>query len=277
MTQRPQTAPGDVGRTYDTFAEAGTTNALGGNIHVGYWADGAGSGIPVDEATDRLTDLVADRLAPEHGTHLLDVGCGNGVPALRIAASRGVRVTGVTVSAQQVREASARARDHRVGGRTAFLLADAVDLPFEDASFDGAWAIESLLHIGDRTAALAELHRVVRPGGRLVVADLCLRRPFTGVDRELLDGMLGMYEIASISTSEEHRTHLARSGWRLGELADIGEQVRPSYGHAAAAFREIAASPDAPAAERLTEAAELMTAFGEHPDTGYALITAHRT
>lgn len=275
MTQQSDTTPGSVGRTYDVFADAGATTALGGNIHVGYWDDGQDA--PIDEATDRLTDLVAERLALRPGQRLLDVGCGNGLPAVRIADTHDVRVTGVTVSEQQVARASKCAHAAGAGDRASFRFADAMDLPFDDGSFDGAWAIESLLHMPDQTAALTELRRVVRPGGRVVVADLCRREPFAGDDRAVLDGMLRTYEIAAINTPEEHRAHLAAAGWELLELADIGERVRASYGHVSAAFRKIATSLDGPAAEQITAAAALMEAFGRHPHAGYVLITAQRS
>ncbi|WP_143079041.1 class I SAM-dependent methyltransferase [Streptomyces monashensis] len=274
MPEQTDTTPESVGETYDAFAEAGTTNALGGNIHVGYWREG--QDIPITEATDQLTDLVAGRLALRPGQRLLDVGCGNGVPALRIASAHGVRVTGVTVSSREVVQAARSAEGSEAYGRVSFQLADAMKLPFEDASFDGAFAIESLLHMPDQTAALTELRRVVRPGGRLVVADLCRRLPFTGDDKAVLDGMLDVYEIARISTPDEQRAQLTASGWQLLELTDIGEQVRASYGHGAAAFRDIAAMLAAPAAARLGAAAELLEAFGKHPHAGYLLITAQR-
>ncbi|MEV0965268.1 methyltransferase domain-containing protein [Streptomyces sp. NPDC049910] len=275
MTQKSDTTADSVAEVYDQFSDAGATTAMGGNIHVGYWDDDPG--VPLAEATDRLTDLVADRLDPRPGRHLLDVGCGIGVPALRIAVAHDVHVTGITVSRQQVAEAAERAVGAGLGGRVSFRLADATDLPFQDGSFDGAFAIESLLHMTDQTRALKELHRVVRPGGRLAVADLCLRQPFSGDDRAVLDGMLRMYEIAGINTPDEHRAHLAAAGWELLELTDIGEQVRSSYGHAAAAFRGLAESLDSGAAEQMAAAADLMEDVGRHPHTGYVLITAKRS
>ncbi|MGW7514417.1 cytochrome P450 [Streptomyces sp. NPDC054796] len=275
MTHQPDATPDSVGRTYDVFADAGASNALGGNIHVGYWEEDDHE-VPMTEATDRLTDLVADRLALGPGRRLLDVGCGNGLPALRIAGAHGVGVTGITVSQQQLAQAEKEAEGSEARGRVSFRLADAMALPFDDGSFDGAFAIESLLHMPDQGAALGEVRRVVRPGGRLVVADLCQREPFTGADKDVLDGMLDVYEIAGINTPDEHRSRLAEAGWELLELTDIGERVRASFGHASAAFRELAASLDAEAARHLTTAAGLMETFGKHPHAGYVLITARR-
>ncbi|RDG38275.1 methyltransferase domain-containing protein [Streptomyces corynorhini] len=279
MTQQSDTAPGStpgsVGRAYDQFADAGATTALGGNIHVGYWDDGEHD-LPIAEATDRLTDLVARHLAPRRDQRILDVGCGNGDPALRIAGAYDVRLSGITVSERQLAQAAERAAGHDARDRVSFQLADAMDLPFEDGSFDGALAIESLLHMPDQCAALSEIRRVVRPGGRLVVADQCRRRPFTGRDRALFDNMLSVYRIAGINTPDEHAARLAESGWQLLAMTDIGEQVRASYGHVAAAFRELAASLDPGGAERIGAAADLMETFGKHPYTGYVLITARR-
>ncbi|MEV7425276.1 MULTISPECIES: SAM-dependent methyltransferase [unclassified Streptomyces] len=274
MTQQSDTAPDSVGQAYDQFADAGATTALGGNIHVGYWDDG--HDVPIDEATDRLTDLVAGRLALRPGQRLLDVGCGNGDPALRVAGAHDVHVTGITVSRQQLAQAAERADGSAARGRVSFRFADAMDLPFEDGSFDGAWAIESLLHMPDQATALARIHRAVRPGGLLVIADQCQRQPFTGHDRALLDDMLRVYQIAGINTPDEHRARLAESGWQLLEMTDISERVRPSYGHVSAAFRQLAASLDPAAAEHIDAAADLMETFGKHPHTGYVLITARR-
>ncbi|MFY1679637.1 SAM-dependent methyltransferase [Streptomyces sp. WMMC905] len=273
MTPQPDTTE-SVGRTYERFAEAGASDALGGNIHAGYWDDDPD--VPVAEATDRLTDVVAARLAPGPDARLLDVGCGTGVPAVRIATTHRSRVTGIDASERQVAEASARARRSGVGDRISFRLADAGErLPFDDGHFDGAWAIESLLHLTDPGAALAEIHRVVRPDGRLVVADLC-RRERSADDEAVWDGMLRMYEIATIATPEEHRERLAASGWRVSDLSEVGERVRPSYGHAAAAFRELADGLAPAARQEITAAARLMESFGRHPHAGYVLITAVR-
>ncbi|MBU7600845.1 methyltransferase domain-containing protein [Streptomyces sp. P38-E01] len=276
MSQQSDAPAGAVSETYDVFADAGATTALGGNIHVGYWTDETRD-LTLIEATDRLTDLVAARTAPAAGDHLLDVGCGNGHPALRVAEAHDVRVTGINVNAQQVAGATDLAKKSPAADRLDFRLADVRELPFEEGGFASAMAIETLLHLADQTPALRELHRVVRPGGRLVIADLCLREPFTGADRELLEGMLDVYEIARISTVEEHREQLEAAGWEVLELTDIGEQVRPSFGHAAEAFRGLSGQlPDPQGAAQLASAADLMETFGAHPQAGYALITARR-
>lgn len=129
-----------------------------------------------DEAREQA--LAAARLSgcPADGA-LLDVGCGFGRHAVPLAAE-GFRVTGVDRSATLLEEARRRAGDDG----PALVAADYRELPFEDASFDAAINLyTSIGFLGDEEDAqvLAEIARVLRPGGRLVVdtmhRDLLLR------------------------------------------------------------------------------------------------------
>jgi SAM-dependent methyltransferase len=107
---------------------------------------------------------VADQLRPVAGGRYLDIGCGTGADANALAVRHGVDVVGVDASETMVEEARRR-------GLPEAVVADAASLPFADASFDGAWADRTFQHLADPEAALAELVRVTRPGGRIVVAD----------------------------------------------------------------------------------------------------------
>lgn len=107
---------------------------------------------------------VAELLSPHAGGRYLDVGCGTGDDARALASRFRVAVVGVDVSEAIVAEARRR-------GLAEALVADAHALPFPDSSFDGALADRILQHLEDPEAALAELVRVTRPGGRIATAD----------------------------------------------------------------------------------------------------------
>jgi hypothetical protein len=107
-------------------------------------------------------------LAP--GARLLDAGCGLGTSARLAAEAFGLAVDGVDGSARVIALAGSRARHPRVR----WTLADLASLPFADATFDGILA-ECVLSTTDRVVALAELARVVRPGGVLLVSDVEVR------------------------------------------------------------------------------------------------------
>jgi len=117
-------------------------------------------------AGDGWAELAERELTALAGTtRLIDVGCGTGRFAVLAAERLGARVWGVDRSAEMLREAKRRPEGHGVGWRQA----DAGKLPFRDGWFDGAHAHLVLHLIDDLTAAVAELARVMAPGGRLVV------------------------------------------------------------------------------------------------------------
>jgi SAM-dependent methyltransferase len=106
------------------------------------------------------------------GASVLDVGCGPGHLTRRLAAL-GFDVTGIDLDPAMIERATTHA-----GGR--YLAADAASLPFEDGTFDLAVSTLSMHHWADARAGLAEIGRVVRPGGRILVWDLRRGAPLHG-------------------------------------------------------------------------------------------------
>ncbi len=115
-----------------------------------------------EQSTLPLFGAVLDAARVTTGTRLLDAGCGAGLVAL-LAVLRGAEVSAIDASVNLLDVARQRlpAADIRE--------ADLEDLPFPDAAFDAAIAINSVFYAADPQAALRELVRVVRPGGRVVV------------------------------------------------------------------------------------------------------------
>ncbi|MET9399375.1 methyltransferase domain-containing protein [Kitasatospora sp. NPDC002965] len=248
--------------------------SVDGNIHVGYW-DSPADGRSLDQATDRLTDLVAGRLGAAPGRSLLDVGCGTGRPALRIARATGGQVSGISVSAEDIALARTRADAAGLADRVDFRYADACALPFESASFDGAWAIESMMHIPDRTAALTEIARTLRPGSTLVVTDVLLRSPVTGEAAETVRRTCRAFGSPALPEPAELRTALDRAGLEVLEFQDIGEHVRPTYQAFADAFADVTPSADDPHYE-FFDFARSLPRFGALAEIGYAFVVARR-
>jgi sterol 24-C-methyltransferase len=117
----------------------------------------------------QLEGVLGEKLSLPAGALVLDAGCGSGVVARTVASRFGLRVIGVDVldvNVRQARRINARAAR---GARTQFLRGDYHYLDFPDATFDGAYFMETLVHAHDVEQVLAEVFRLLRPGGRLVL------------------------------------------------------------------------------------------------------------
>jgi arsenite methyltransferase len=124
-----------------------------------------------DVAEQRRATLQALALRP--GERVLDVGSGPGLLAAEMAQAVGLagHVTGIDVSDAMLALGQRRCTDISGTGRLSFLKADATVLPFPDAAFDAAVSIQVYEYVADLRSALAELYRVLRPGGRALVLD----------------------------------------------------------------------------------------------------------
>lgn len=118
----------------------------------------------------RWRRALVDAIDPQAGERVLDVATGTGMVAFALAR-RGCTVVGLDQSPQML--AAARAKLERSGltGRLELIQGEAERLPFEAASFDALTFTYLLRYVDDRAATLAELARVLRPGGRIAMLE----------------------------------------------------------------------------------------------------------
>ncbi|HEU5473548.1 MAG TPA: class I SAM-dependent methyltransferase [Actinophytocola sp.] len=263
-----------VGELYEWVTDL-MIHTMDGELHGGYWA-GRNPPETMAEAAERLTDLVAARCRLEPGQHLLDVGCGNGKATLRVAEAHRVRISAITISEYQLRLARTLAAP--VAAAVDFHLADMRELPFPDATFDAALAIESISHISDRTQAYAEIRRVLRPGGVIAVTDFCLRKSIADPESAAwLETNSANWENGPILPCADYAAAVRAAGLELLEFTDIGDAVKPSFPLVADRMRDARDS----VGDRLTDRefsgmVDAMERFGTLPELGYALVVARR-
>jgi SAM-dependent methyltransferase len=120
---------------------------------------------------DSIAADVASTATP--GAAVLEVGCGPGHLSLRLAREHRLAVTGLDLDPAMIERARANAERARPGadGSPAFVVGDVASLPFADGSFDLVISTLSMHHWAEPAKGLAEMGRVLRPGGRAVVWD----------------------------------------------------------------------------------------------------------
>ncbi|PRP99364.1 Demethylrebeccamycin-D-glucose O-methyltransferase [Enhygromyxa salina] len=126
----------------------------------------------VERAIGALHERCMSWIEPElrPGLRVLDVGCGGGQVTLAVAEREPeARVTGLDLSPEQIERAKGRGAS--VGDRVEFVEGSALDLPFDDGSFDLVYSLGSLKHWSEPARGLRECARVLTPGGQLIVAE----------------------------------------------------------------------------------------------------------
>lgn len=275
MTDQSTFTSDEVAMFYDQLEEFFSA-VLGESIHYGYWPDGSDSPSLTD-AQDRLTALLGEKLTlgPEH--QLLDVGCGTGRPATLLAQALGCGITGITIAERQIEAANKRAAAAGLADRVRFQLANAMGMPFSDNEFDAVLALESLLHMPDKKRALAEEHRVLRPGGLLVIADFFETKPLPpGTVPEAAVDVLPNH----VPPPLDEMTGLVReAGFEVTEVLDITEQTRRSGEAILAAIGSYRPSVDSAQSKRIAEQVQqAIPLIVEHAQehTGYVVLTARK-
>ena len=194
----------------------------GDHVHHGLWATGRET---PSEAVEALVDTVGDRLGLTPGQACVDIGCGYGATARRLAATRGVSVTGFTLSAEQAQYAAA----HPVPD-VDIHVRDWLDNGLPDASADAAWAIESSEHMVDKPRFFDEAHRVLAPGGRFVICAWLAGTDAGGWKvRHLLEPICREGRLPSMGTREEYEAMATAAGFTVTGYEDVSRRVARTW------------------------------------------------
>jgi ubiquinone/menaquinone biosynthesis C-methylase UbiE len=168
-------------------------------------------------------DLLLARLQLDAESRLLDIACGSGGPALRIARRTGCRVHGVDAHAQAIGEARAGSEREGLSARATFDQMDASrPLPLPEASFDGLVCIDAINHLPHRGSVLAEWARVLRPGGRLVFTDATVVTGLLTNEELAIRSSIGFFLFGPAGANERL---LGEAGFEVRETIDRTENV----------------------------------------------------
>lgn len=189
-----------------------------------------------DETTrshsDRLLNenkFLANTAKIKSADYILDAGCGVGGSTIWLVKNYGARVVGIAISPSQIDRAKVNAERAGVNKLTEFYEMDYHATNFPNAAFDVVWAIESLCHSPDKSRLFKELYRILKPGGRLIVADGFQKNKATNPeDQKVFDDFI--YGLAVYQTTFYNEFHdgLVAAGFRNIQRWDKTQAIIPS-------------------------------------------------
>lgn len=194
-------------------------------LHYGIWEPGIAN---LAQAI-RNTNLRLAKLGKvANGEVVLDAGCGVGGSAIYLAQAFGCRVTGITLSQKQVKTATEYALKAGVAKQVDFSCQDYTQTNFDDNSFDLVWAIESMQTATDKSSFLREMKRVLKPSGRILIADVFKDGNWHIEDTPIMQTMLGGWAMSDILSLSELNELTQMVGMKISKHEDVSAEIVPS-------------------------------------------------
>ncbi|KAI1385173.1 S-adenosyl-L-methionine-dependent methyltransferase [Hypoxylon trugodes] len=206
---------------------------LGGTRHFGYWEHDTYWPFPLSKSLRRMEDKLGEALSLPPDSQVLDAGCGVGHVALRMAKKFKFRITAIDVVEHHVAKAVRNIKRSRLPETV--ISAQRMDYhhldPFADGSFDGVYTMETFVHASDPKAVLGNFHRVLRPGGRLVMFEYD-HNALEGSPKDIAESMVKVNKYAAMPTNAisqpgVFKQMLEDAGFEDVVVRDYSYNIRP--------------------------------------------------
>jgi cyclopropane fatty-acyl-phospholipid synthase-like methyltransferase len=195
------------------------------SLHYGYWD---GSVKTFQEALLNINKVLADHARIGGGEKVLDAGCGIGGSSIWLAKERGCQVIGISLNKKQVDKANVFANLQGLAGKVFFEQKDYTSTSYEAGTFDVVWAIESVCYANDKGMFLKEASRLLKPGGRLVIADFFKKENLNLNDAKLVRRWAHGWAVNDFSTVDEFKRTLKENNFRNEAFIDATGPILPS-------------------------------------------------
>lgn len=195
-------------------------------LHYGFWDKDTKN---LNEALLNTNKFLAKKLDLKAKDRVLDAGCGIGGSSLWIAKKIGAKVVGVSISEKQINFAKELARINNVEHLTEFYIKDFIDTGFENETFNVVWAIESVCHAENKFEFLKEAFRVLRKGGKIIIADGFLKRNAMNDEEKIIiekfnEGLV----LPNLSDVDQFKKKLEKAGFKRIDYWDKTKEILPS-------------------------------------------------
>lgn len=197
-------------------------------IHFGYWDKGIWT---LRQSLQRFNEVLYQQARISKQDKVLDAGCGVGGSSIYLAKQCGCQVTGISLSERQVQSAIQNSRQHQVADKTQFIVADYTQTPFEAESFDVIWALESICYAENKADFIQEAFRLLKKGGRLIVADGFKTKnnaAYTAEELAILQKWYKGWALKDLETTTNFQQYAHEIGFTNTIVTDVTQPIFPS-------------------------------------------------
>lgn len=195
------------------------------SLHYGYW-DATTKNF--HEALLNINNVLTDFANINKGDAVLDAGCGVGGSSLWLASQKECTVTGISLSAKQVAQANAYASEAGLHNNVTFDVNNYLHTGYAAGSFDVVWAIESVCHAEDKAEFIREAYRLLKKGGRLVLADFFKEENLSPQQNEEVKQWADGWAVNDFATLQNFKEALDQTGFDSIEIRDASKAIMPS-------------------------------------------------
>ena len=195
------------------------------SLHYGYWDRSTKN---FHEALLNINKILAAKAGINKHHKVLDAGCGIGGSSLWLAKNIGCNVTGISLSEKQVQTANDLAQAENLQSLAIFEQQDFTATNYEAESFNIIWAIESVCHASDKSKFINEAYRLLKKGGKLILADFFKQENLAEKDAALIKQWANGWAIDDFATIENFTEQLNNAGFDHTNIEDATAKIIPS-------------------------------------------------